>query len=415
MPRKKTLKPTPVETNRMAQLMQRLQTNGANIDSASGTMSKWRYLDFYNPLQQLPCLSLEWLFGARGFLAGRIMQLRAKYSKGKSSFMYLTYAAAQAMSQAFCLHIETEGASAPADYIASFGADPHDLMVAELSSLEDCLARIDEIICQVRGGFGGGVGASGQPVKTKFTDPIDAALASPIVIGIDSLSSLGAEAGVNVDIADVGSTSALSYHTRKLREFFRHRVARFRDTQTFLMLASHETATIEMGGKRSFGGNSKGSLAGEAIGIQATYGADLESRKYVDKAIGKEIGSIVSIETFKNKLSPPHRKLELYLVWNKGFDLVKTDVEFLINHSASPFAQEDGSKVLYRHSQGITCKPLSDKSFKSDEEFLRALYENESYLAEMREKMRIRGHGFDFEQKFQLPDEDDDAVEQEQE
>ena len=71
-------------------------------------------------------------------------------------------------------------------------------------------------------------------------------------------------------------------------------------------------------------------------------------------------------------------------------------MEFLLKHPESPFTKEE----LYRHSQGITCKPLSNKSFKTDEEFLRALYENTDTLHVIREGLRIRGFGFDFEAKY---------------
>lgn len=401
---KKELTPS-APLSKQALLLQRLQENNMSVSTASRVMNNWRYIDFMNPSAQLPSISLEWLFGARGLLAGRIMQLRAKFSKGKSSFMYLQYGAAQLMSKAFCLHIETEGAGAPADYIASMGCNPNDLMVAEIPSLEDCLSKVDEVVCQIRGGFGGGVSAEGRATKTKFTDPIDPNNESPIVIGIDSLSSLGMESGVDVDIADISSSAQLSYHTRKLREYFRNRVGRFRDTQTLLMLTSHETAKIETGGKRGFGasaGGDKSSLAQEAVGIHATYGVDLNSTPYWDKSIGKQVGDIVKMRTFKNKLSPRFRDLDLYLVWNAGFDLIRTDVEFLMNHSASPFAPQEGKeKQLYAHAHGITCKPLSDKPFKTQEDFLRALYGNTDYVMSLREQLRIRGCGFAFETKYQ--------------
>lgn len=388
------------------ELMRRLQENSSTISSASQVMSTWRYLDFWNPKDDLPCISQEWLLGARGYLAGRIAQLRAKYSKGKSSYMYLQYAAAQKRAQAFCFHVETEGAGAPADYIASFGCDPNDLLVAEIPSLEECLQEIDQLICQVRGGFGGSVGEMGRAVKTKFNDPIDPDLTAPIVIGIDSLSSLGSQAGVNEDIADVSATAQLSWHTRKLREYFRTRVQRFRDAQALLMLTSHQTAKIETGKNRfgGGGGDDKSSLAQEVIGITATYGLDFEASKWWDKSTGTQVGDVIKITTFKNKLSPRYRALDMYLKTGQGFDLIKTDAEFLTKHPASPFAamvDSNNKPVLYRHSQGITCRPLSDKSFKTDEEFIRAVYDNEDFIMGLREGMRIRGYGFKFEADFQ--------------
>jgi len=392
---KKELIKTPISKNEM--LLQRLAANSSSIMSASASMNSWRYIDFYNPLAELPCITLEWLFGARGLLAGRILQLRATYSKGKSSWMYLQYAAAQALAKAFCLHIETEGASAPPDYIASFGANPNELMVAELTSLEECLERIDDVICQVRGGFGGSVNAEGRAIKSKYDDPIDRDKEHPLIIGIDSMSSLGTRARVDTDVIDADATSQISYHTKKLREWFRDRVGRLRDTQTLLMMTSHETTKIETGFKKSFGGPGKTSLAQEAIGIHGTYGIDLDLKAWTDKEAGVRKGDIITMSTFKNKLSPRGRRGTLYLLSGQGFDLIKSDVEFLMTDPASPFTKEE----LYRHSRGISCKALSEQTFPNDAEFLHAFYANKDLLAACREKMRIRGFGFDFESKFQ--------------
>ena len=378
-------------------LVGRLNVNSSvngDIYTAQEMLNTWRYVDFVNPTAKLPCISMEWLVGARGLLAGRILQLRATYSKGKSSTMYLIYAAAQMMSNAFCYHVETEGAAAPPDYIESFGCNPADLAIDELASLEDCLGRLDEVVAEIRGGFGGGKTTDGRPKKSIYTDPLDPGMLAPIVAGIDSLSSLGLQDTVNEDIADMTSTPALAQHSRKLRDYLRRRVARFKQAQMLLMLTSHETAKIATG--RSFGGPQKSALAQEAIGIHATYIMDVNASKYVDKATGNQLGDVVTLTTSKNKLSPKNRALGMYLEWNKGFDLIKTDVEFLLSHAASPFTKEE----CYRHSQGITCKPLQAKSFKSEEEFLRAFYSNQDLVMSIRERMRIRGCGLEFEAKY---------------
>lgn len=396
MAKKKELVP---QQTKASMLVDRLNANskGGAAFTATDLAKTWRYVDFVNPNARLPCISLEWLLGARGLLAGRILQLRATYSKGKSSFMFLTYAAAQLMSDAFCYHVETEGAAAPPDYIASFGCNPDNLVMDELASLEDCLGRLDEVIAQIRGGFGGSINPeTGRAVKSKFTDPLDPGMLMPIVAGIDSLSSLGLQDTVSEDIADLSKTPALAQHSRMLRDYFRRRVARFKATQTLLMLTSHETSKIATGGKAGFGGPQKTSLAQEAIGIHATYVLDVQARKYVNKATGDQVGDIVTLSTSKNKLSPKNRSLDLFLEWNRGFDLVKTDVEFLMTHGASPFTKEE----LYRHSRGISCKLLSDKTFGSDDEFLRAFYTNTDFVMSVRERMRIRGCGLPFEQRY---------------
>lgn len=412
---KKELKKSP-PISKTARLIEQMVADKRDIDTATGAMSKWRYIDFANPRKRLPSLTLEWLFGSRGLLAGRIMQLRATFSKGKSSFMYLNYAMAQLMTQAFCLHIETEGAQAPADYVAGFGADPDELMTMEGVSLEGCLESLDDIVCRIRGGFAGDVNPeTGRVRKSKYTDPIDPDCEFPIVCGIDSLSSLGKESETGVDVMDVASTSALSYHARKLREYFRNRVGRFRDTQTLLMLASHETAKINTGGKfggGGGGGDSKSSIAQNAVGGHATWGLDVESRPYRDRATGKQLGDIITLYTFKNKISPRYRKVEIPLIWDQGFDLIQSDWDFLTTNPASPFVQSAaaGEKLLYKHGHGITCKPLSDSHFANEEEFLYALYSNADLLASIRESLRIRGCGFAFEQYVPVRDGEDELT-----
>jgi RecA/RadA recombinase len=371
---------------------------GENVDAytAGYDPTRWRYIDFYNPQYKSPSIALEWLFGGRGLLAGRVIQLRAKYSKGKSSFMYLMYASAQLLSDAFCFHVETEGAIAPADYINSFGCDPDNLAVAEHNSLEECFENLDEVIARIRGGFGGMKGESGQWKKTQFTDPLDEDMAVPIIIGVDSFSALGLDDQVREDVADMTKTPAISSHARKLRDYLRRRTQRFKRAQALVMMTSHETASIQTGPAAYGGGGSKKSaLAQEAMGIHATYIVDVNSKPWKDKNTGNRIGDIITLITEKNKLSPRGRVIQLYLRWNHGFDLITTDTEFLLKHNESPLAS-----VSKRHSHGISCPPLSDKSIKTDEEFITKLYANTDMLQSLREGLRIRGLGFDFEVNY---------------
>jgi hypothetical protein len=161
------------------------------------------------------------------------------------------------------------------------------------------------------------------------------------------------------------------------------------------MLTSHETASINTGPAAFGGGTKKSALAQEALGIHATYIVDVNAKPWKDKATGTRIGDIITLTTEKNKLSPRGRSIELYLRWNHGFDFVKTDAEFLIKHQASPFAQ-----FSKRDSGGITCSPLADAKFKTEEELIHAFYGNEDMLASTREGLRVRGLGFDFEVNY---------------
>ena len=415
-------KKAPPET-RMQALLRNLADKSIAIDTAESMMEKVRYLDFMDPKTGLPTISQEWFLGARGFIAGRVTQLRATYSKGKSSYMYLQYGAAQKKSNAFCFHIETEGAPMPADRIMLLGADPKELLQSESNSLDDALSLVDTLVCEIRGGFGGMAGDLGRTVKTKFVDPVDKDCTCPILIGIDSLSALASEKEAEQDIIDVGKVTGIGSTARAMRKFFSTRVQRFRTTQTALFLTTQETVKIETG-MAAFSGPKKTSIAAEAVGIYSTFGIDFgNATRWYDKSKGLELGDVLHLTTFKNKWSPRYRNLDLYLSNTDGFDFIHTDADFLLNSPNSPFKSKtyglvdaDGQPFeCYKHARGITCTALRDKtvpSFANEEEFVRAFYENEDLLMTCREKMRIRGFGHEWENKYKGPE---DLAEQEKE
>lgn len=405
MSKKEKLVPSGAPIRRGSALLERLRVNHDNVDTSASAMSKVTYVDVWNPTKDLPSISQEYLVGARGWLAGRICQERATFSKGKSSFMYLQYAAAQKRHGAYCMHVETEGAASPADWVASFGCDPEELIMSETKSLDECLALIDEVVCEIRGGFGGSVGESGRATKTKYTDPLDAAMEHPIMIGVDSLSQLTQEDKVNQDVVDMSRTSQPGVMARKMREWFRLRVQRLHQSKACLFLTTHETQKIATG-PAAFTGPQKTSVAQEAVGISATYAYDVRVSKWKDNRTGDILGNETTLTCFKNKWSGDKfggtvREVQLYLDIGHGFDLIHSDAEFLLKHANSPFAEKlglfDRAQVPVRTSAGIKCPLLSAKTFKTEEEFMRAFYANEDLLMCCRQALKLRGFGFDFE------------------
>lgn len=397
-PKKKELVAS--KRHRADELVARLKKNDDKRDvyCASDLMKNWRYIDFINPALNMPTLALEWFFGGRGLLAGRITKLQAKYGVGKSSFMWLVYASAQAFDS-YCYHIESEAAPPPPDFIWSFGCDPSKLVTEQPKSLEQCLEFIDQVVAEIRGGMGGGINpATGRQQKTKFTDPLDPNMEVPIVIGVDSVSALGLETAVETDILDMRSSAALAKHSRIIGEYFRNRSDRFKQTQSLIMMAAQEKAVINTGGPfaHAAGNKSTSTLADSPIGFHSTYVVEMRNNKYVDKSTGTDLGERITCFTTKNKLSPKHRTIELYLVRDRGFDLVKTDMDFLVSHPASPLAGSIG-----RSSHGVKSDLVDNaKWYKDDIEFLRKFYTNEDLVMTCREKLRIRGFEFAFETKY---------------
>ena len=407
---KKELIDDQAKNTRAHALAARLRKTHPDVSTAGECVTNWKYVDFCDPRNGArPVISLEWLFGARGLLAGRLINLIATYSKGKSSFMYFMYACAQRLlSGAWCCHLESEGAPAPADFIASYGADPDDLLIAGKTSLEDCMEWIDETEATIRGQWGEGIDPeTGRKAKTKFTDPLDPGIERPIIMGIDSLSSLGLQDRVQQDVIDATKSAQPGAHAKRLREYLRSRVGRFNQRQLLLMLASHETKKIEMGGGGG-GMKAKGadvtSLARDAVGIQATYEVTITSKVWRDKNPPyTKYGDIITFHTDKNKIAPRWRDLDLYLRTGSGFDMVMTDTEWFLTNPESPFVNPQMTPVfgtLSKYGDTITCPLLQEKRFATREEFLAALYARTDIVDGIRQWLRIRGFGFPFETEF---------------
>lgn len=379
------------------------------ISTAADVYKGQKYIDFIDPSSGMPVLCLEWVLGARGFPVGRITQLRASFSAGKSSFLYYIYACATRGRtdddpKAWVGHIETEGAPNPPDYIAAFGLDPNAFLYMSANSLDTVFITLDGFICGTRGGFGGSVGDTGRPKKTAYVNPIDPCNKYPIVLGVDSFSALGEKKEADVDVLDISNSQSLAYLSRSLRRYLRDRQQRFARTDTTLFVTSLETSKV-MTGPSKFMGPQKSAIGQEALGGAMSFGLDVSDRPWKEDGVSK--GSIQSLKTFKNKFAPRYRTVELYRKDLGGYDMAASDVNFLISHPASPFADgralnPKGGKALYRTSAGLQCPALSDKAFKSDAEFVASLYGNEELLGVIRESMRIRGFGFDFETKYSV-------------
>lgn len=388
-------------------LAERLQKKFPGVQTAGGLLGSYRYLDFCDPKSGRPALSMEWLFGARGLWAGRIINLIAHYSKGKSSFMYYMYACAQKLkSGAWCNHAETEGAPPPPDFIASYGADPDDMVVAEPRSLEEAMSWVDETEANIRGPWGsGGIDPeTGRQMKSKFTEPLDAGMTQPILFGIDSMSALAVENKTMVDVSDKTKVGQPGVSSKLLREYLSEHNMRFKQRYVSLMLASHQTAKIEMGGGMKAKGEDVNCKAKDAIGIYSTYEVTVNSKQWRAKeAPYTQYGDIVTMRTTKNKMAPRFRELSLYLRTNQGFDWVATDIEWLFTNANSPFVRAD-MKVRFgeitRRAGTVKCTYLREETFESYDAFLDALYADKEFLPTVREALRLRGFGFKFETDY---------------
>lgn len=380
-----------------------------------------KWLDVYDPVTGRPCLTMEWLIGARGFPAGKVYQLRGSFSSSKSTFLYgIVYGPALRGStmgdrKAWVAHIETEGAPNSADYIARFGCDPRLFLHIKTNDLNEMFKRIDTFDMALHGGRDGTVNPeTGRLVKSKFSkeDALDPEMTKPTIVGIDSLSNVGSDAGE--DFVDLDKSEKPGGDSKDVRRFFRAREQDYDQHQVTLFVTTHETTEIKTGPGAGYGGPKSTSRNQKALGMALTIAIETLDVEWKGGKDGKEVlGSKQYLKTFKSKIAPKGRRVILFRKQLGGYDFAETDLQFFMDaegktnnckdnpFSAGGFLCPDGAKHgITRVRGGWSAPMISDKIFKTADEFVEALYSDEERLRRIREHLRIRGFGFDFETKY---------------
>jgi len=388
-----------------------------------------RYIDMIDPVKGRPCLAMEWLLGARGFQAGKVYQLRAKFSAGKSSFLYYVYGCAlhgssQEDRNAWVAHIETEGAPNPPDYVAQFGFDPSLFIYLKANDLNDLFKKIDTFDMALHGGREGTVNPeTGRATKSKFSkeDALDPEMKKISIVGVDSLSNVGSDAGG--DFVDLDKSEKPGGDSKDVRRFMRAREQDYDNHQLTMFLTTHETTEIKTGPGAGYGGPKATARNQLAIGMALTIGLDTKDYPWKDEKTKEVLGSRQMLTTFKSKIAPRNRTITLFRKNLGGYNMAETDLQFFLgdpknnNCSENPFRPggflcPKGAKWGITRVRGGYSAPLvSDKTFKSADEFVEALYSDEERLRKIRETLRIRGYGFDFETKYTMPEEEAVSVE----
>ncbi len=369
--------------------------------SASAIGDSWKWIDFVDPKTGGPCLPLEWLFGCRGILCGRVMKIEAFEGVGKSSYCFLQYAMGQQSSNATCIHMESERTPPPADYISAFGTNTDDLYISQPVTLEEALTDATNIMRAL----------GGEKVKGDK---------SPIIMAIDSISGLSEDDYDEEADVDVGKGS-LGKHARMMSKFFRQYIRMIESTNTVFVVTAQLKDKISTERIPTFGSNANqadgktATIADRPLNFHATYRIKMSSSKLIED--GKDIGETVTFKTVKNKLSPKHRQVSMQLIRDHGVYFTESTINLLKAMSPvvlpRPVATADGTEVsefaLETKGPWLQCPSvLGDKSMKSNkenkDELIRALYANTDLLMGIRESLRIRGFGFDFEKNYRPTD-----------
>lgn len=393
--------------NNITDFLSKVQNNNKlkmpTLCSAANISDNWRWIDFIDPKTNLPCLPLEYLFGCRGMLSGRFVKIEADPGIGKSSYLFLQYAMGQISADVFPLHFESEGAPPPADYIAKMGCNPKKIGMSQPRSIEDCMEQIETLVYEWR---------KGDPDKEHI-----------VIVGIDSISGLGSDNDANIGAEYDKMTTAnctnsgagLAGHARFFSKWFRERGCLWLIEHDVMLVGTAQLKdNIVIGGPPGFqlpADQKKKTIADTVLNFNASYILAMKSSllRNKDKV---DIGELVTIRTKKNKISPKNREIQLPLIRGEGFNLLEAAFDFL--KFRSPFNLKDGSQfIIEQKGPWISCPTLFDSNLSSNSEnkeaIVRKVYENTDLLMAIRESMKIRGFGFDFEKEYEQNESEDPA------
>lgn len=366
----------------MARLMEIAEkaSKGSTFNVAAKNSDNWRYVDFIDLSKNRPCLPLEYLYGTRGFICGRAVKYDSNEAAGKSSVILMNMAMAQATGGAWTSLWESEKAAPPPDYIYSLGCDPDTLTMHMPDTVSDCVEGMIEFIRTIR-------------------DNIDRSKKYPILLAVDSVSGLGANA-LDIDATDKKSKTSLGYHSRMFSEYFREKFKLCAREDAILFASGQLRANIDTSGMGG-GGPKTTTLADTPFAFHISWRVRLSHSSFRDND-GKIIGDMIGMYSKKNKLVGENRSIKVLLrntdhtpEGETRWDFTQANIDLLFGPRC-PFDPQHYKSAggWYSHSALAGGKSLRR------EEFVDRFYDHEELVMECRQKLRIRGFGFDFETKY---------------
>jgi RecA/RadA recombinase len=381
--------------NKLLELAEKDAKRKSDFYRATDEMETWRYVDFIDLGKDRPCLPLEWLHGTRGFLCGRVVKYDSNEQAGKSSIILMNVGMAQRTTGVWSSLWETEKTVPPPDYIYSLGCDPKYLLIAKPDTVDACVNEMVDFVKTVRLGI--------DPDKNH-----------PIIVGVDSVSGLGAD-DLETDEKDKKSKAGLGFHAREFSKFFREKFKLFDRDDVILFATAQVKASIETGSLPGMGGGGKktASLADKPFAYHASWRIKLYHTRLKDSD-GRDLGEMITMYTEKNKLGPKGRSVKV-LLRNKTdvpdgqpvWDFTQANIDLLFGPNC-PFEPDEYKSAggWYSHTA------LNDGKSMHKEDFVNKFYENEELLMRCREKLRIRGFGFKFETDYERLETDDGTEKQ---
>jgi recombination protein RecA len=224
--------------------------------------------------------------GSHGIPVGRILNIEAKPSVGKTTFLLRLCRQVQKRKGLIWM-VESEHAL-ERSYIKKVGVDDEEMLISQPDTLEESLEIIETAVkaCQ------------------KLRDENNNA---PFLVMMDSFSGFSPE-------AEMEGGGALGEHARQASKFCRKMTGAISRAKVIFVVVHQIKSKIGI-----TWGNPNTHIGGDAFNFHGSITLSFV-RKSAIKEGTKVIGHNGSIRTIKNKLMPPFQEVDFRLINGKGFD-----------------------------------------------------------------------------------------------
>jgi len=362
----------------------------ARIYKATDVDKQYRYIDFMDLTLNRPCLPLEYVFGTRGLMTGKIIKYEARESDGKSSSIFMNYGMAQRSGGAYIVHMESEEAPPPPEFMWHLGCDPDEVIIEHPADVESCLKNAMNWINDVR----------------KKVDP---EMEHPIMVGIDSVSGLSARDTTNLD-KEAGDAS-IGAHARAFSQWFREYTKHLATKQVVLMVSGQLKANIKIAsfGESKTPGKNKSmvTIAEAPIAYHATWVIELHHTRHWIEGKG-DLGETITIKCTKNKQGIRGRQAKVNLLAPQHTPSGKPGWDWDEAHKDLFFTNPATRKLCWPQDEAVSAggwyrhKDIRGNKNLRWEDFLNEVYANQDILMSLRNNLRIRGFGLPFETSYKL-------------